>query len=417
MKLLWITNILFPEAMSVITKESQLKASGGWMLGLASSLIGKKDLSLYIATVSPMVQSLTTIKGQNVTYYVIPIGKGKIKYNRGYEAYWKYIYQQCIPDVVHIHGTEYSHGLAFMKACPNAKVVISIQGMTSDYFHYYNSGISLWNIIRSFTIRDFLKGGLINGKKEFKQRGDSIEIPMLLNVRHVIGRTSWDQSHVWAINPKAKYHFCNETLRNEFYCDDCWDYNSCDKHSIFLSQASSPIKGLHFLLKAMPLILREYPDTKIRIGGVNITRRNSLKDIFTLSSYGRYIISLINKYNLDSHITFLGSLNAKEMKNEYLRCNVFVCPSTIENSPNSLGEAQILGTPIVASYVGGIPDMMKGCEENLYRFDDREMLAKRICQIFANQDKQINMRSLALERHDSSSNAQKLLNIYNEVLI
>jgi glycosyltransferase involved in cell wall biosynthesis len=41
------------------------------------------------------------------------------------------------------------------------------------------------------------------------------------------------------------------------------------------------------------------------------------------------------------------------MKSEYLNCKVFVSPSPIENSPNSVWDAEILGVPTVASYVGG----------------------------------------------------------------
>lgn len=65
------------------------------------------------------------------------------------------------------------------------------------------------------------------------------------------------------------------------------------------------------------------------------------------------------------------------MVKRYLLSNVFICPSTIENSPNSLCEAQLLGVPHIASYVGGTADLMKGNEECLYRFEETEMLAEK----------------------------------------
>ena len=67
------------------------------------------------------------------------------------------------------------------------------------------------------------------------------------------------------------------------------------------------------------------------------------------------IMSYMRIRELEDKVSFLGPLNAEQMKAEYLRSNVFLCPSSIENSPNSLGEAQMLGVPCVASYVGGIP--------------------------------------------------------------
>ena len=112
---------------------------------------------------------------------------------------------------------------------------------------------------------------------------------------------------------------------------------------------------------------------------------------------------------------FTGNLNAEQMKSEYLNANVFVCPSSIENSPNSLGEAQILGTPCIASYVGGVMDMMKGNERNLYRFEEVSMLAAKICRIFANADKQIDMKTAAIQRHDPKMNSMQLLETYRMI--
>ena len=65
-----------------------------------------------------------------------------------------------------------------------------------------------------------------------------------------MGRTTWDQACTYLINPKVKYHFCNETLRSEFY-KDRWKVENCNKHTIFISQASYPIKGFHKFLEAL----------------------------------------------------------------------------------------------------------------------------------------------------------------------
>lgn len=384
------------------------------MLGAAKSLVNSNDVKLYVAAVSPTVNILTKIVGEAITYYILPIGRGNTDYNLDYCPYWKRIKDEINPDIVHIHGTEYSHGYAYMKACGNDKVVISIQGLTSVYSYYYHYGISKKDICRNLTFKDLIRGTIIHGKHRFKKMG-RYEIEMIQMARHIIGRTSWDRSHVWAVNPNAKYHFCNETLRPEFYTGELWEYEKCNKHSIFLSQAGYPVKGLHQVLKAMPLILRYYPDTIIRVAGGDIIKSATIYEKLRLSGYGRYIKRLIRANNLEDKIIFTGNLNAEQMKQEYLSANVFICPSTIENSPNSLGEAQILGTPCVASYVGGIPDMMKGNEDNLYRFEEVEMLAEKVCRVFANPEKQPNMRDIAFRRHNSDDNRDSLLDIYNQM--
>ena len=416
MKVLWITNILFPEAEQLLSGDGELKASGGWMLGAAEALLLNLDIKLTVATVSTKVKSLTKLEGSKMTYYILPMGRGNQRINPEYEPLWKQVKFEVRPDIIHIHGTEFSHGLAYMRACGSNNVVISIQGMTSAYHYYYYYGMSKSDVYRNMTLRDVLRGSIIDGQRQFKRRA-KYEVEMLRMTNHVIGRTSWDKAHVWAINPDAKYHFCNETLRPEFYDGSQWSYEKCHKHTIFLSQAGYPLKGLHQLLKAMPLVLAHFPDTTIRVSGANITKCDSFRAWLHFSGYGRYIKNLIRRLHLEDKVRFVGNKNAEEMKQEYLASNVFICPSAIENSPNSLGEAQILGVPCVASYVGGIPDMMKGNEDNLYRFEDIEMLAEKICQVFAAKEQQSNMISIAVMRHNPKINSNNLCCIYQSVTI
>ena len=416
MKVLWITNILFPEAAAQLTGNKELKSSGGWMLGAAKGLIELGDVDLYVATVSSCVRTLTKLKGANITYFLIPLGKGNLRINKEYNTYWQKINSEVRPDVVHIHGTEYSHGYAYMKACGCDNVVVSIQGLKSACSDYYHYGITKSEIYKTLTLRDLLRGGIIHDQRSCKKSA-KYEIEMLKLTKHIIGRTSWDKERTWAINPNAHYHFCNETLREEFYDGSQWDYKKCNKHTIFLSQAGYPIKGLHQVLKAMPLILRHFPNTVIRIAGNDITKVSTLQDYMHFVGYGRYLRLLIKKLGLEGKVLFTGSLNAEEMKNEYLTSNVFVCPSSIENSPNSLGEAQILGVPCVAGYVGGVPDMMIGREHNLYRFEEVEMLAYKICSVFENKDMiQGGVVDEVIQRHSPTTNATMLLDIYRSII-
>lgn len=414
MKVLWITNILFPEAESQLVTTSGLKSSGGWMLGAADALVKRGDVSLYVASVSPLVDSLVKLGGKDITYYIIPLGKGNLRENSEYQDYWKTIDSEVKPDIVHIHGTEYSHGHAYMKACGSDNVVISIQGLKSAYSDYYHYGISSWEILKNITIRDLVRGTIFKRQRDFR-RSSRYETDMLKMTKHVIGRTKWDRVRTWAINSKADYYFCNETLRSEFYDGAVWTYDKCRMHSIFLSQAGYPIKGLHQVLKAMPLILRNYPDAVIRVAGNDIISTDSLVQKLKLTGYGKYISTLIKKYKLSDHIQFIGNLDAEQMKNEYLNSNVFVSPSSIENSPNSLGEAQILGVPCVSSYVGGAVGMMQGNEDNLYRFEDTEMLAYAICKVFADEGRQADMRDIALRRHNPETNSEQLYSIYQAI--
>ena len=418
MKILWITNIAFPESLELLNGEGELKSSGGWLIGAAESLCKNTDIHLTVATVSNQVKDLTRLKGKVIDYYLLPLGKGNTRVNHEYEQFWKQVKQEVTPDVIHLHGTEYSHGLAYLEACGAENVCVSIQGLVSACYYYYYYGLKRSEIRKAITPFSTIRGGIIKGYNDFKLRGE-VETKTLKSVNHILGRTSWDRERTWAINPGAQYHYCGETLRSEFYMGDVWRYTNCRAHSIFISQASYPIKGLHMLLKAMPLVLRKYPDSKIRIAGADITRSKSWKELWKLSDYGLIVRKLIHKYNLDGIVHFTGPLDGTEMRKEYLKCNVFVCPSSIENSPNSLGEAQLLGVPLVASYVGGIMDMVPDEQCGLlYRFEETDMLAYKICQIFENSKDFDNshMIEVAKNRHNRDNNTSELISIYKHIV-
>lgn len=389
----------------------KVPVTGGWMYSSLKNLQKFDDLEFAVATVYNGREFVSRLIG-NTTYYLLPIGnKNNQRYLPHLEPLWHRVNQEFKPDIIHIHGTEYTQGLAYIRACGNKGVVVSIQGLVSVYERYYLAGILPKEIIRNITLRDTLRcDNIFKQKKKFLQRGE-YEKEYIRSVKHVIGRTSWDKAHVRAINPDIHYHFCNETLRDEFY-KHTWNYESCEKHSIFSSQAGYPIKGLHQLLKAMPLILREYPDTKLYVAGGDITKSKW----YRLSGYASYIKRLIEENGLRDMVNFTGMLSEKDMCARYLRSNVFVCPSAIENSPNSLGEAQLLGVPCIAAYVGGVPDMMRGCEDNMYRFEEAEMLAEKICETFSQKSNvAIINREIPLQRHNSKLNAEQMYRIYTSI--
>ena len=109
------------------------------------------------------------------------------------------------------------------------------------------------------------------------------------------------------------------------------------------------------------------------------------------------------------------------MITEYLNAHLFICPSSIENSPNSLGEAQLLGVPVIAAYVGGTPDMVAHNETGLlYRFEEVEMLAEHIRNIFTNTTIALSLSKnsihAAQERHHQTNNLQQMISIYNSII-
>ena len=58
MKILWITNIVFPEALGILNGEnSALKGTGGWMLGASKALLESGNVVLNVVSPSEQVSS------------------------------------------------------------------------------------------------------------------------------------------------------------------------------------------------------------------------------------------------------------------------------------------------------------------------------------------------------------------------
>lgn len=418
MKILWLTNIPLPEASLLMNERSS--ASGGWLINTAKILSNHKGLELAVAFPKNNIENNQTLHGEKIKYYAFPKIKSKERASIDNNRYLKDIVEKANPDLVHIFGTEFEHSLAMINVCNDLGIetIISIQGLVSVIGKHYKSNLP-FGVQKRFTFRDFVKQDNIQQQqKRFIKKG-TLEREAIKRTKHIIGRTTWDKACTSHINNDATYHFCNETLREEFY-NHKWKLDQCERFSIFTSQATYPIKGIHFVLEAMPLILKRFPQTKLYIAGHDITKVDTIKQKIKLSSYGEHIRELIKEYKLVKSVIFTGVLDEKQMCQRYLKSNVFICPSSIENSPNSLGEAMILGVPSVASYVGGIPDMLKDKEEGfLYQHDAPYMLAQYVCEIFENEDVALkfskNAKEHALKTHDRDENTRKLIEIYEEI--
>jgi glycosyltransferase involved in cell wall biosynthesis len=171
----------------------------------------------------------------------------------------------------------------------------------------------------------------------------------------------------------------------------------------------------------MPIVLKRFPRARLFVAGQDVTGGRSLASRLKVTSYGKYIRELIRKNGLDDRVTFTGLLDEPAMRSRYLQSHVFALTSTIENSPNSLGEAMLLGVPCVAAAVGGVTDMARPDVDALtYQADAPYMLAHQICRVFSDDDLaerlSRNARSRAQMTHDIERNTATQLAIYHSIL-
>lgn len=397
MKVLWITNVELPDAAN---SRGNNVVVGGWMHQTLNYI--KNSIELYVAAC--VSEKYDWIEINSVNYCGFTPEIDEIDFER--------IIESIDPDCIHIWGSEYNHSYYVTKAARNLSkiecTVLSIQGLVSVYAEHYYDGLPP-ELIHRRTLKEFFGRRNIAQEKKMMELQGQTEISTFQMLENCIGRTDWDYACAKQMNPQIEYHFCGEILRESFYVNR-WKYEECDKEVIFFSQAHYPIKGLHIMLRALPIIKEYYPAVVLRIVGNNPQK----KAIFKRSSYEKYICNLIHDNDLSNSIEWLGQLSENEMMLNYKKANVFVCSSSIENSSNSIGEAMLVGTPIVASDVGGIKSFMEHEKEGmLYHSTAVYMLADNVIRIFNSRSLAIQLGNNAHERakkyHCIEDNLQRLI--------
>lgn len=456
MKVLWLCNIMLPVIAEHFQKETSNKE--GWLSGLVEVVLARKqENGIELAIAFPASEELLQEKGENGVLRTVISDKDRQftaygfaedivhpdRYDSALEGRLDRIVREFQPDLVHCFGTEYPHTLAMCRVFPEkSRILVGIQGLCAVYANAYFADLPE-NIVHSVTFRDWLKqDSIMKQQEKFARRGE-MEMEAIKLAGNVTGRTAWDKHYTQEWHPGVKYYPMNETLRANFY-DGVWKEAECVPHSIFLSQGDYPIKGLHYMLLALPGIRRVYPDVKVYVAGNSIIKYDTWKDKLKLSAYGKYLRSLMEQEKLGDNVVFLGRLNAEEMKEQYLKSHLFVCCSSIENSPNSLGEAMILGMPCVSADVGGITSIFRDGQDGiLYEgfrneknsfdnichskkmnnnslLDNAKKLEKAILEIWKETDKIAvyceNARTHAKTTHDGERNYQKMTEIYASIL-
>lgn len=106
----------------------------------------------------------------------------------------------------------------------------------------------------------------------------------------------------------------------------------------------TPAKGLFNLTKCAEYVLKEYPNVKFLLAGEG-PLRNLLE-------------KKVRKMGLQRKILFLGNLPKEKIIQIYRNAYLHIIPSKSEGLPNVLLEAMSSGLPVVATAVGGNPEVI-----------------------------------------------------------
>lgn len=413
MKILWVTS----QVLSYVAEDLNICTTGfgGWVTNMINELRNINDIQIGIVMVSKNIEAMKIIKKNNLICYVAKdIGAKEIN-----EKDMKFVIDDFQPNLIHIEGNEFPIHNSFAKI-RNIPVLLSLQGILSGYEPYQYGELPIADYMFEFFSYKSMVAWILFFRKHFCfDKRIKTEIDTIKNVKYIAGRTFWDRAHSFWINTNATYYSCNRILRPKFYTSK-WNYNNSNKNSIFVGNGYSPLKGLHNVIEAVALLKKEFPDIKVYVAGNSPIITNKVFSIKKMG-YSKYIKKLIKKYNLEKNIIFTGTLNEEQMVEKMLQCNVYVLPSLIENSPNTLGEAMIIGMPCVSAYTGGASEMAMDEKECLfYRANDYKLLAWQLRRVFIDEDLCVklgeNARNHALITHDPIRNRDTLIEIYKNIL-
>ncbi len=401
-RVLWFSSRPTPEVERHLG--IKLKGSGYWINCLLDAVTNLTNLKFGIVTARSGVKDLRFSK-DDIDYFVVNRPR-VLKQTNFHQTLKKCarIVNDWQADIIHVHGTESFFGLLCTLKDINCPVVISVQGLLNQYVLTFFGKLSFWQIMKTNSLKDFSRGRGLLWDRWRIGKAVKRERKIISNAKFVLGRTVWDHAHLLGMNPKVRYFHVGEIMRDHFY-EKQWDIAKAQQYSLIFTNARAPSSGLETLFEAVKLISPEFPETNLKLAGD------------TTSGYSRFLKSLIQKLGIQQNIKFLGYLNGRRMAEQLEKSHVFVLASCVENSPNSLSEAMLVGTPCVASYVGGVPSLIQnGRTGLLYPKGDTEVLAELIKSIFRNNEKASRLgkqaRKAALSRHCPEDVVDQLLFAY-----
>jgi glycosyltransferase involved in cell wall biosynthesis len=413
MKIIFLTDQCF------VTNDTAIV--GGWVKSLCLMLQQSKRIKLAIIGLTNNTPSFTEQRN-NVTFYHI---NKRISINPLKRIYQRWICQiedkQIVneyvhaiqdyrPDIVYIFGTEiFLCSTLPSLSCP---AIVHLQGILNPYLNmWFPPGVSTSNFFRhAFHLYDAIRGEdqrqILKIAKARAQR----ELKYFDNICTVFGRTDWDRSIAQFFAPQAQYFHVEEVLRAEFYSSSVWRIQHRDCLHLLSVLSPSSYKGFDVILKTATLLKMRGIDFQWKVVGA------SECDIAVAT-----LQKILKKKYAANNIIFLGQQPVDALTALLLDADLFVHPSYIDNSPNSVCEAQLLGLPVVASYVGGIPSLIKQNETGiLFPANDCYLLAQIIINLIYDPAKREQLgkqaRAVALKRHDRQTILESIENACQQIL-
>ncbi len=264
------------------------------------------------------------------------------------------------PDIVHAHGTGKYAAAAQKSGFP---YVTTPHGMRFKEVMLYG-GLTGW--VRRITVTRMEKTVLYRSTHLFV---------IAEYVRKTIAPYTSPSAKFYSIaNPVAERYFGMETS---------------DPGDTILSVATvQPRKGIIYLVEAVGEVRKQVPDVRLRLIGKVLD-----------PEYDEAVRAKIKELKLEDVVEMVGFVTDDELKDAFTTCSLFTLCSMEESSPVSIAEAMTLGKPVVASAVGGVPDLVADGQTGfLIQFGDVPGIASALTKVLTDRDLRTRFGEAARQR-------------------
>lgn len=309
------------------------------------------------------------------------------------------------PDVILLFGMETMTG-GLVSHVVNIPVVVHLQGIISEIVKkWFPDCVNPRHSSKYFSLRDrVFKYSPREAYKTVLLRAAD-ERNLFQKYRYYLGRTDWDMFVSRKYSPGSSYYHCDELLRKEFGLKQ-WQCRN-DKPVVITTVLNGEIyKGFDNILLTASNLLRRGIDFVWNVYGAE-----------TGNPVARFFEDELHLSYNENNVRFKGKKTAAELAEALADSSLYVHPSHIDNSPNSLCEAMMVGLPCIAMNVGGVSSIITdGVDGFLVDDYDVDALADRIVQMTSDAELCMKVSFNARERASNRHSSENVVAQFNDAI-
>ena len=211
-----------------------------------------------------------------------------------------------------------------------------------------------------------------------------------------------NETKVSTIHNGFDYQFWNPLRFSHRKAEEIKDrYNLNQKFTCFSWGRPGESKGFDYLIKAMPRIRRKVPNAVLLL---------MLGSVEKHKEKYRKLKKLIRKYKLQKVVKIIPSAPYEELGNYIKAADCAIIPSLAEGFGYSVVEANAMGTPLVASDAGSIPEVVSG-KFLLFKSKNIKDLAEKVASVSQNK-----FRDMPRKTFEWSTSIGKYLRTYRKFI-